>query len=72
VEIAKPAAGRAVLGTQLISLDLLLGKRGREVGNLKEIRSALPLLRYLPRRDLAHSRVLKLEGFKKKSRNWQG
>lgn len=66
VESAKPAAGRAVLGTQLTSLDLLLGERGREVGNVKGTGSALLLLRYLPCRDLAHSRILKLEGFKKK------
>lgn len=39
---------------------------GREVGNLKETGSALLLLRCLPCRDLAHSRILKLEGFKKK------
>lgn len=65
MEGAKPAAGKAVLSAQLISLDLLLEEREREVGNLKEMGSALILWEYLPCRDLAHSRILKLDYFKK-------
>lgn len=65
MESAKRAAGKAKLSAQLISLDLLLGERGREVGNLKEIGSALLLWKYLPCRDLARSRILKLDYLKK-------
>lgn len=65
MESAKPAAGKAVLSAQLSSLDLLLGERAREVGNLKETGSALLLWEYLLCRDLAHSRILKLDYFKK-------
>lgn len=61
---AKPAAGKAELSAQLISLDLLLGERGRE-GNLKEIGSALLLWEYLPCRDVVYTRILKLDYFKK-------
>lgn len=42
------------------------GSKWGEVGNIKETGSALLLLRYLPYRDLAHSRILKLDGFRKK------
>lgn len=52
-----------MLNTQLISLDLLLRERW---GALKKLEVLLLLLRYLPCRDLAHYRILKLEGFKKK------
>lgn len=49
-------------GTQLISRS----DAGREVGNLKETGKACLLQRCVHNRDLAHPRILKLEGFKKK------